>query len=343
MSTARSDLAHRLPRDARVPLASWVGLIRLALAPLLAWQGRRLRRSVPALAEAVGAREGVAGHGPVCLRLLVVGDSSAAGVGVRTQDEALAPQLAQAMAQQLSQQTQRHGRGPSAVAWQLVAATGLDARGALAHMAAQRLHPADVLVTVLGVNDAIAGTAPAAWLQTLDAIRSHARHHARVRFVVHCAPPRMDLMPALPQPLRWVLGATAARLDAALRRHVRQAHRRSRFALPFDPVHEEAAAWFAADGFHPNAALYRRWAGELADHIDLDLSQVPGGRAVLPSGFQPSAISAFGGLGAWDDSAMAPAGEAVARAPRAAPAPVPVKKAPILPAAPLGGRPRRRA
>lgn len=337
MPSPRADVVHSLPREAAAPPAALYRLARLALAPVLMWQGLRVRRRTPQLPEAVGAREGVAGQGPVRLRLLVVGDSSAAGVGVRTQDEALAPQLAAELARQLTQQTLQRGHGPSAVAWQLVAATGLTARGALAQMAATRLNRADVLVTVLGVNDAIDGTDPPGWLHDLDAIRSHAQHHAKARFAVHCAPPRMDLMPALPQPLRWLLGAAAARLDAALRQHVRHAHRRSRFALPFDPVREDAAAWFASDGFHPNAALYARWASELADHVDLDLSQARAARAALPSGFQPSAF------GAWDDSGMATIAAALAvegsqRAPRAAPAPA--QRAPILPAAPLGGRRR---
>lgn len=283
----------RPPREAPQPRPITLALARTCLAPLLKAQGLLLRRRTPRLPEAGGLRHGVAGEGPIRLRMLIVGDSSAAGVGVRTQDEALAPQLARAVADNLSVTSQRAGRGPSAVSWQLVAATGLTAHQALTAMAATKLYPAELLVTVLGVNDVINGTAPADWLRDLDAIRGHARHRAKVRHTVHCAPPRMDLMPVFPQPLRWVLGASAERLDAALRRHVRQAHRRTRFVLPFDPSQEDPREWLAADGFHPNAALYRRWASELADHIDLDLSQSHLARAVLPSSFAGSGLGAL--------------------------------------------------
>jgi len=285
--------SNRPPREAPQPRPITLALARKCLAPLLKAQGVLLRRRTPRLPEPDGLRHGVAGEGPIRLRLLIVGDSSAVGVGVSTQDEALAPQLARAVADNLSVTSQRAGRGPVAVSWQLVAATGLTAHQALTAMAATKLFPADLLVTVLGVNDVIKGTAPPDWLRDLDALRGHARHRAKVRHTVHCAPPRMDLMSVFPQPLRWVLGASAGRLDAALRRHVRQSHRRTRFVLPFDPSRDDPREWLAADGFHPNAALYRRWALELADHIDLDLSQSHLSRAALPSSFAGSGLGSL--------------------------------------------------
>ena len=60
------------------------GALTLSLAPLLLVQGRWVRRRTPLLPEPPGPRAGVIGQGPV-LRLLIVGDSSAAGVGVAHQ------------------------------------------------------------------------------------------------------------------------------------------------------------------------------------------------------------------------------------------------------------------
>jgi enoyl-CoA hydratase/carnithine racemase len=73
--------------------------VKLALTPLLVAQAPVTRARMPRLPEAEGPRQGVVGRGPL-LRLLMAGDSSAAGVGVVTQREALAvhwpAQLAQA-------------------------------------------------------------------------------------------------------------------------------------------------------------------------------------------------------------------------------------------------------
>ena len=75
--------------------------LKLALGPLLIWQGRQVRSVAMKLPEAAGPRQGVAGEGAPQLRLLGVGDSSAAGVGVADQQQALAAPLAAALIKHL--------------------------------------------------------------------------------------------------------------------------------------------------------------------------------------------------------------------------------------------------
>ena len=89
----------------RVPLA-----LKLALAPLLLAQAVHTRRRLPRLPEAAGAREGVVGRGAE-LDLLIVGDSSAAGVGVDTQDDALAGCLSRALARHAGRRAVPPGGG----------------------------------------------------------------------------------------------------------------------------------------------------------------------------------------------------------------------------------------
>ncbi|ETX12905.1 hypothetical protein OCH239_15315 [Roseivivax halodurans JCM 10272] len=73
----------------RTPPSIW--LLAL-LAPILAVQGRIVRRGAVRLREPDGPRAGRTGAGP-SLRLLIAGDSSAAGVGADTQAEALSGRL----------------------------------------------------------------------------------------------------------------------------------------------------------------------------------------------------------------------------------------------------------
>ena len=71
--------------------------LKLMLSPLLVTQAVMTRARLPRLPEPEGPRSGVTGQGGP-LRLLICGDSSAAGVGVVTQRLALAQQLAKRVA-----------------------------------------------------------------------------------------------------------------------------------------------------------------------------------------------------------------------------------------------------
>jgi hypothetical protein len=79
--------------------------------PVLIWQGRKVRASMPRLPAAQGPLTGVAAGQPPALRLTVLGDSAAAGVGAKRHDEALAGYLSTEVAE-------RTGR---VAAWRVVA------------------------------------------------------------------------------------------------------------------------------------------------------------------------------------------------------------------------------
>ena len=237
---------------------SWAA--KVALAPLLVWQGQRVRREALRLPEAKGPREGLADQAtdrPHGLRLLIVGDSSAAGVGVATQADALAAPLAEALARRLG----------APVAWQLVATSGHRAADALAAIRTAQLAPADVMLAVLGVNDAVAMARASRWLATLDALHACAAQRAGVRMSWHSGLPPMGRFPLLPQPLRWVLGREAARLDRALQRHVEGRLDRRHVPLPPTPAGALPEGWVAADGYHPGPAGYRAWVETLAEAL----------------------------------------------------------------------------
>lgn len=225
---------------------------KLALAPVLLHQGRTVRRTALRLPEPAGPRQGVAGEGELRLRLLVVGDSSAAGVGLQHQSQALALPLAQLISRRLD----------GAVAWQLVAQTGLDTRGAQALLARSEVAPANIVVTVLGVNDATSQQAPRAFVAESARLWTQLRQRTGARWAVVCGLPPMELLSAMPQPLRWYLGRYAARLDAALHGWA------GGNGLGFCSLRWTAdPALLAPDGFHPGAALYPLWAERLSDLI----------------------------------------------------------------------------
>ncbi len=230
---------------------------RVALAPLLYMQARRLRATALQLPEPHGPRDGTVGSGDVRLRLLVAGDSSAAGVGCRTQDEALALPLARALSHRLG----------GAVQWQLLAAIGLTSEDLLHRLTNGDVHAADVALVVVGVNDIAREVPLERALRSRARIVAWLRQHAGVRHVFFPAAPEMDRFPALPQPLAWYAGQHSRRNNRA---QARWAERLTRDDVPvrhiaFDGV--TSPALMAEDGYHPAPPLYARMVSFLADSI----------------------------------------------------------------------------
>lgn len=227
-------------------------VIKLGLSPLLLAQALHTRRTIPKLPEATGPRQGTVGRGTLALRLLIVGDSSAAGVGVDTQDEALAGRLSRALAQRLG----------ARVRWQLCALSGITS--AQAHTLLGGATPADVAVVVTGVNDVVDQVRPATALAARGRLLQALRQRTGIRHAVMTPVPPMHHFAGLPQPLRWVAGRDAAAHGAALAGWA--AGQPGVSHLSFDlPLGD--ATLLASDGFHPSAPLYRLWGDALAAHI----------------------------------------------------------------------------
>ncbi len=227
---------------------------KLALAPLLIFQAVRTRRRAPVLPEAAGPREGRAGKGEGNLiRVLVVGDSSAAGVGVAQQDHAVVGHLVRTLAV--------HRAGP--IEWRLRAKSGLTTREVQAMLVADPPPPADVAVVVTGVNDVIDQVPARRAIGHRAALADWLLEHELARHIVFAPLPPMHQFPLLPEPLRGVIGDDARRHDRELARWAATRSDVSHAAIAL----ELTAAMMASDGFHPGEPVYRACGEALALHI----------------------------------------------------------------------------
>ena len=225
---------------------------KLLLSPVLVAQALGARARMPRLAEAAGAREGEVGRGPL-LRLLILGDSSAAGVGVASQSQALSGFLPAALA--------RHAQ--ARVQWQLLARSGVTSAQCLQMLEEAAPPEADVAVVVLGVNDVVDQVPSQRALRSREAIANRLRNAHGVAHVVFAPLPPVHRFPGLPQPLRWVAGADARRHDAAVAQWA--AGRSDVSHVPIDlPLNRGV---MAIDGFHPGEPVYRVCGVALAEHI----------------------------------------------------------------------------
>lgn len=222
----------------------------LLLGPLIVAQGLRVRRTVPVLPEPPGDREGVAGNGAP-LRLLIAGDSSAAGVGANHQDEALLGMVVANLAAEFR------------VSWNVQATSGHKTVQTLDRLARMTAQPFDVAVTSLGVNDALGMVGLGQWREHQASLRELLRRKFDVQTIVVSGLPPVHGFPALPQPLRWHIGLRASQLDRALAADIELEDDTEFIDLRFT----EDASLMSSDGFHPGPAAYAEWGKRVAAGI----------------------------------------------------------------------------
>ncbi len=230
----------------------WLKGVRTVLGPVLLVQGRRLTRTALRMPEAAGERSGTCGDGKV-LKLLFVGDSSMAGVGVADQASALAGPTAALVAEGLG----------CAVEWQMIGRSGATTGQLVQLLDDARLEEPDVLITASGANDVIWQTGATEFTDSYGALLGRVFGSGRRRLAVVSGLPPLHATPAVPQPLRWYLGAYARALDRRLMRWTEHQAGTSYLSLQW----AADGTKLAEDRFHPGAELYRTWAGLVAAEV----------------------------------------------------------------------------
>lgn len=217
--------------------------------PVLILQGLWVAARAQRLPPAAGPTSDRIGEGAP-LRILMLGDSSAAGMGAQTQDEALMGQLAQALSDDFE------------VHWTLIAKGGVTSSQALSMLLASEAAPCDVAVVCLGVNDTKNGVSTREWKRSYAAVFAELRARGASQ-IIACGLPPLGSFPLLPWPLRQTLGARADSLD----RHLQALVEAEPTAVHVPSLFEMDPAMMASDGFHPGPVLYSLWGQGLADVI----------------------------------------------------------------------------
>ncbi|HEY9099364.1 MAG TPA: SGNH/GDSL hydrolase family protein [Thiobacillus sp.] len=230
-------------------------LYKYSLGPILLLQSHRLRKTALRLPEAAGPRAGsiVSANTARPLRLLFMGDSSAAGVGVDHQKHALALQTATLLAEKLC----------ITVEWQLLAKSGINTQQALKLLQRSPPNPADILITALGTNDVTSQRSCKRFLEDYRTLVDRIKQQCGIHSVVVTGLPPLRILPAAPHPLRWYLGKYAASLDSRLQQWVLSQACFRYISLEWAAVPSD----MARDKFHPGLGQYRYWAQMVADSI----------------------------------------------------------------------------
>jgi lysophospholipase L1-like esterase len=232
-------------------LARWQRLPLLGLLwPLLWLQAKHVRRITPRMPEPPGRRTGTEGNGSL-VRLLVAGDSGAAGVGAPTQDQALCGHLVRCLS--------RH----HTVQWCVLAVNGLDSPGLLSLLQETPCMRFDVVVLSIGANDATRLCAPLQWARWQTRLAELIDQRFAPALLVFSAVPPMHACLALPQPLRWFMGRWARQMNQSLAGQLIVQLGRTMHWHP-EPT---TTAGMASDGIHLSSEGYAAWADGLSQRI----------------------------------------------------------------------------
>lgn len=229
-------------------------LTTAGLSPLLIHQGRRARRNTIRLPEAGGDPFGQYGEGVPHRRILVIGESTAAGVGVKRHDQGLASQLASLL----------HERNDETIAWHTFGINGATLAELNDKLPLETLPDADLVLLSMGVNDTTNFTPRHRFRQQLLDLRDSLKKPYPAPMRLLSVPP-MHLFSALPSPLRQMMGWRARQLDGVYRELAR--------SQPDDFIHLRYktvtdSSLLAEDGYHPGNTGYRLMAESIAHQFD---------------------------------------------------------------------------
>jgi lysophospholipase L1-like esterase len=220
-------------------------LIAVLLGPVVLPQAQRAKRVIPRLPDAAQPWHGaVAGEDQ--LSILVLGDSTAAGVGADTQDEALPGHLARAFSAEWE-------RG---VAWRAIGENGATTQDIVLRYLDDACHERyDLIFLTVGANDALTLRSRRAFRRDFRTILRRLRAANPKALIMVSSLPGFSQFEALPNPLRFALHLHGQNLENTARKFVK-----SEPGVIMSPsAPEYTPGFFASDRFHPSPRGYRDW------------------------------------------------------------------------------------
>lgn len=192
-----------------------LNILIVVLFPLVVIQAMWVRKKTLRLPEASGNRKitslesdeaPVGGSDDASLfKVLVLGDSAAAGVGAEKQEQALLGQLHHCISSvALSHLPRSDNVTVSSCLW---AQTGFTSGDVLQSLKSQQVDAFSMALVSVGVNDVTRFTSIKQWQRNIQALIDTLTNTFKCELIIFTALPPMHFFPAIPQPLRCILGA----------------------------------------------------------------------------------------------------------------------------------------
>ncbi|WP_194777342.1 SGNH/GDSL hydrolase family protein [Pararhodonellum marinum] len=233
--------------------------------PLLYFQGKHIRTNIPRLPEAKGPRGESGLEFNQIVRVMFIGESTIAGVGVETHEEGFAGSFALEFSDRIEKQ----------ISWQVYAKSGYTAHQVHTKILPQLKGPnPDLIVIGLGANDAFRLSSPKKWKQEVSAVIKGLQERFGHCPIIFTNMPPIKEFPAFTPLIKTVVGNLVELLGQELEKLVKR----------FDQVYYEGKRitlkdWkvrfpdkaskgeFFSDGIHPSKLTYQIWAKDMVAFI----------------------------------------------------------------------------
>ena len=232
------------------------GLVSWLLVPVYVWQGLQTRRRVPRMVPPAGVTSGCLGTTAVSdaeVKLLVIGDSSAAGVGVDQIGDSLGPKLAERIAALTG----------LSVFWRAAGANSAISAEIRDHVVPNLTREAFThIVLMIGTNDAKNFHGGRRFKKSFGSLLYAMKAKWPEARIVWSPPVDLKRVPALPPALAHVL-----ELRARIVRKIGARLCAERGAIVATTLPRVEPAGFSHDGFHASAEGYAYYANHLVSYV----------------------------------------------------------------------------
>lgn len=230
------------------------GVILLPAMPFLFLQGQYVRRKIGVLPDAQGEKSGISGEGDETVKLLVIGESTVAGLGARTHENALAGQFARFLSGKINKK----------VEWHVIGKNGVTAQRTMELLVPQIPEGENFDYILLGVggNDVLKLSSPRKWRRDATKLINFMREKYPQAVMFMTNAPAVHLSPVLPHPIKFLLGNLSKMHD-----------RNSQEFIPKMQVFyfhrpDEVTEGFFADGIHPSEQGYADWSKRMIEFFE---------------------------------------------------------------------------
>lgn len=233
--------------------------------PALYAKSKYIRLTMPTIPAAEKDWKGTTSDSPA-KRLLCLGESTMAGVGLTSLKAGLPGLIARNMA--------HHGK--EAWMWDTVAYVGYSIKQLLAKVQdRQAPNQADLTLVAIGGNDTFYLTKPSSWLTHIDQLCQWIHRHQPKSKIVFASMPPAGTFPSFGKYMRAFVGGQNQLLREAIVDYCK--NQKDSITFVEQPVvfeeyvqRSESGTTMAdmfCDGYHPSAITYRLWAEDICHHI----------------------------------------------------------------------------